>query len=111
MFQFITISNGAAVVQHMTEGHVYRFKLAQNGAWDKLSTVQTEHGENATGAPEEHLAGALAFAEEASSSCFRYAEASAVTYPSPSRRLPFRILRSLFKSSRLRMGQALGYAT
>ena len=69
MFDFVTISNGVAVVQHTVEGHVYRFKPVQRDLWDKLSLSGFEANEAANTPAEVFAGAALRFAERAAAEC------------------------------------------
>ncbi|MCW6506674.1 hypothetical protein [Lichenifustis flavocetrariae] len=69
MFDFITISNGIAIVQHTEDGHVYRFKPVQPGKWDKLIFLGSDANEAASSSTEMFAVAALRFAERAAAEC------------------------------------------
>lgn len=69
MFQFVTISNGLAVVQHGASGHVYRFRPMRPGDWSRLTLDRVDVCQDAEDRPESHESAALHFAEVVAPAC------------------------------------------
>ena len=76
MFEFVTISNGVAVVRHGRTGHVYRFRPMQPGIWSRLTLDRIDVCQNADEMPVAHADAALSFAEAAASDFFDVARVS-----------------------------------
>jgi hypothetical protein len=95
MFEFITISNGVAVVQHGATGHVYRFRPRSAGVWSRLALDRVDACHHLIDDPGQNEAAALLFAEEAVSACFlSAAESLTATHdPAPDETLAHRSAR------------------
>jgi hypothetical protein len=64
VFDFITISNGVAVIQHRATGNVYRFRPVHPGTWQRLSLDRTDFGPDRTPLSDHDEGAALQFAED-----------------------------------------------
>ena len=71
MFEFITISNGVAVVQHSSSGHVFRFRPLRPGHWNRLKLDKIDPHDADGSTLDDHIDLARKFAEETATAVCR----------------------------------------
>ena len=93
-YDFITISNGHVIVQHVFTGQVFRFRPVYPGVWTRLILDKVDAPVTAEQWPHPHITAAQVFAEAAAARCCQQAAAWHKPEP-PARPVPrFAIRRS-----------------
>ena len=63
-FEFVGASNGEAIVRHVREGHVFRFKPGKTNGWTAPSLSRAEKGIDAESDPEQYIHAAFVYVTE-----------------------------------------------